>query len=208
MSVDLVRAFPEQRRCALYRHYDADDVLLYAGISETPVDRTNAHARTSEWVQFADRAEAQWFASRRLAEDAEREAIEDESPIFNRQYAVGDVDRRIAEYLRDRELRQLRRVLKTYESIVKNFLAVVPASLAAQAAEATRRDYDCAGIAEDHDFPLFVLRHIGKAFSTYLDDIVGIGALQALESIQEEVGRRIAAAKPVFGGQTSEPDPF
>jgi len=71
------------RRCALYRHYDSADWLLYIGISELPIARGVQHARDAEWVQWAVRIEAVWFDSREEAEAAERAAIISERPIFN-----------------------------------------------------------------------------------------------------------------------------
>jgi hypothetical protein len=88
-----------ERRCALYRHYDAAGVLLYVGISENPVDRGRGHARYSEWVRYAARIEAEWLDSRAAAERAERLAIRSERPVFNIAHAVGDVDARIRSYL-------------------------------------------------------------------------------------------------------------
>ncbi len=89
-------------RCALYRHYDEADVLLYVGISERPVERGRAHAKNSEWVQYATRIEAEWMDTRAEAEQAEWIAIREEAPVFNRSGAEGAVDSRVEEYLAKR----------------------------------------------------------------------------------------------------------
>jgi hypothetical protein len=77
-------------RCALYRHFDVDDVLLYVGISERPGARSSGHAADSVWVQFAVREEAVWLDSREEALAAERITIQSEKPLFNRQHVNYD----------------------------------------------------------------------------------------------------------------------
>lgn len=74
------------KRCALYRHFDADDLLLYLGISDNPVQRGKDHARDSDWVKYAVRAEVVWYRNRAAAERAEKIGIIAERPIFNRQH--------------------------------------------------------------------------------------------------------------------------
>lgn len=93
----LVTRAPE--RTALYRHYDADAVLLYVGIANDPALRFKAHAHQSVWTQFAARHEGEWFASREEAEAAERVAIREESPLFNKAHAAPDRDERVKRYL-------------------------------------------------------------------------------------------------------------
>jgi hypothetical protein len=90
------------RRCVLYRHYDSTGVLLYVGISERPGRRTGKHAEESGWVPFAVRMDAQWFDNRATATAMEKQAIRAERPVFNRQHAVGDPERRIAAYIASR----------------------------------------------------------------------------------------------------------
>ena len=69
---------------ALYRYFDESDRLLYVGISKTPEKRDREHSTLSEWHQFANRRTVEWHNSRDAALAAERAAIRDESPIFNR----------------------------------------------------------------------------------------------------------------------------
>lgn len=73
---------------AVYRHYDAEDRLLYIGISNDVVLRTRTHAVKSIWHAFAVRAEETWYDTRELALDAERLAIIAELPLFNDRHSV------------------------------------------------------------------------------------------------------------------------
>lgn len=102
---EILGAQPQtSRRCALYRHFDANGVLLYIGISDTPVSRGKDHAKYSRWVQYAARIEAVWLDSREEAERAERDAIVREKPIFNIEHATGDQRERVAGYVSARTL--------------------------------------------------------------------------------------------------------
>ncbi|GGW82896.1 hypothetical protein GCM10010340_70590 [Streptomyces griseoloalbus] len=76
---------PEERT-ALYRLYDAEDVLLYVGIAKDPKLRWQGHAHspTSQWWPQVARKEVEWFATREAADAAETAAIEAERPVHNR----------------------------------------------------------------------------------------------------------------------------
>lgn len=74
---------PSTGETALYRHYDAAGTLLYVGITRDPSMRSEQHQRSSRWFRFVDRTEVEWHRSRRAADDAERDAIATESPVFN-----------------------------------------------------------------------------------------------------------------------------
>lgn len=71
------------KRTALYRLYDADDRLLYVGISVNPKQRFRAHAATKRWWGDVERATSEWFENRGLAFMAEIEAIHAENPLHN-----------------------------------------------------------------------------------------------------------------------------
>lgn len=86
-------------RCALYRHFDELGTLLYVGITAAQAARTADHAACAEWVEFAARGSIEWHNSEAAAAVAEAHAIRSERPIFNRAYAVGNPDERIAAYL-------------------------------------------------------------------------------------------------------------
>jgi hypothetical protein len=89
-------------RCALYRHFDELGTLLYVGITVAQAARTADHAACAEWVEFAARGSIEWHDSEAAAAVAEAHAIRSERPIFNRAYAVGNPDERIAAYLAPR----------------------------------------------------------------------------------------------------------
>lgn len=74
-----------RRRCCLYRHFDADGVLLYVGISSDPGHRTFEHSVGAgrRWVNYASRMEGVWYASTEAARAAELIAIRHEAPVFN-----------------------------------------------------------------------------------------------------------------------------
>lgn len=73
-------------RTALYRYFDADDVLLYVGISIDPDERWKSHLYGSErrtWPKEAVRRTDQWCDSRPEALKAEEKAIKSEKPLYN-----------------------------------------------------------------------------------------------------------------------------
>jgi hypothetical protein len=74
---------------ALYRYFDADDVLLYVGISNDPEFRWKAHLYGSSsvtWPKEAVRRTIEWHDSRPLALTAEEEAIRTENPRYNKRH--------------------------------------------------------------------------------------------------------------------------
>lgn len=70
------------RRTCVYRAYDADERLLYVGISMNLDGRLSKH-RSSAWWPLVEEITIQWFDGREAAKAAEREAILNESPIYN-----------------------------------------------------------------------------------------------------------------------------
>lgn len=76
-------------RTHLYRHYDSEGVLLYVGISLSAIYRLAQHEKAADWAQYIARVEIETFKTRRDAENAERDAIEREEPIFNKAYNGG-----------------------------------------------------------------------------------------------------------------------
>lgn len=69
--------------CALYRHFDQYDQLLYVGISVQPIVRLYQHQMQSEWYDEIVRVEIERFPSPKEARAAEMKAIKDEKPVFN-----------------------------------------------------------------------------------------------------------------------------
>jgi predicted GIY-YIG superfamily endonuclease len=71
-------------RTALYRYFDANDELLYVGISIDPDGRLKAHRDNHEpWVGEATKRTDEWHDSRSLALRAEAEVIKAERPRYN-----------------------------------------------------------------------------------------------------------------------------
>lgn len=70
----------------LYRWYDVDGVLLYVGITVDRERRERDHARGSMWSEFAVTSKVETLPSRVEAERAERSAVHNERPIFNRKH--------------------------------------------------------------------------------------------------------------------------
>lgn len=76
---------PSAEPTALYRYFDADDGLLYIGISRDPDARWTAHLYESKapWCQLAAARTLEWHPSRDEAARAEIAAIRAERPRFN-----------------------------------------------------------------------------------------------------------------------------
>lgn len=109
---------PTAEPTTLYRFFDANDQLLYVGITSNPVSRWDNHSRTKRNWQQAIRATLEHFASRDKALDAEAVAIRTERPLWNIQYNVrvpadpqmrAAAERRLNEghWLRESELADL-----------------------------------------------------------------------------------------------------
>lgn len=79
---------PEQHppeRTALYRFYDAEEMLLYIGISWQPDERWADHrlGARKEWTSLIASRTLTWFDTRAEAQAAEIAAIKDEKPLYN-----------------------------------------------------------------------------------------------------------------------------
>jgi hypothetical protein len=205
-TLALPSGLASQRRCALYRHYDDADALLYVGITDSLGDRTNSgHARSSDWVQYAVRAEAEWHDSREAASAEEREAVEHEHPIFNRQYALGDVDLRIADYVHGRELRALNSVIALYESAARRFLGTVPEQLLKQVeprAAALYRDY---GLNDERARPAVVLEELSFASRARAAAVRDDASLAAFREVLDFVEKRVAVLQDPWAAAGEPP---
>lgn len=94
----------------VYRYFDADDVLLYIGITDNLENRLDDHARSSSWMDFAVRSTLDRHERRAEAEEAEIAAIRAERPLFN--LAHNDepgAERRLVDYLIEHDRRDLLR---------------------------------------------------------------------------------------------------
>jgi len=67
----------------LYRQYDADDTLLYVGISKKHKRRGYQHACTAKWAEYISRTSWVEYPNRDAALAAEERAIAFERPIYN-----------------------------------------------------------------------------------------------------------------------------
>lgn len=81
---------PSAKRKAhtLYRFWNADDVLLYIGITGDPATRWGQHGEDKGWWREVSRVTVQHFADRRGLEDAEVAAIRTEHPVHNTLHRV------------------------------------------------------------------------------------------------------------------------
>lgn len=70
-------------KTVLYRHFDADNVLLYIGISKSLLNRISQHSHVSHWFESISLIKLEWFATREEALEAERNAILYERPLYN-----------------------------------------------------------------------------------------------------------------------------
>lgn len=70
-------------RTALYRLYDADNQLLYIGITHNPEQRWTGHAFDKPWWPDVARKDLEWYDNRALAEAAEVAAIRTERTLYN-----------------------------------------------------------------------------------------------------------------------------
>ncbi|MFJ6729416.1 GIY-YIG nuclease family protein [Streptomyces sp. NPDC091281] len=73
-------------RTALYRLYDADDRLLYVGITSNPKTRWGRHARDKHWWPEVARKAIEWFETRKSAERVEKIEVEEQHPKYNRTF--------------------------------------------------------------------------------------------------------------------------
>jgi predicted GIY-YIG superfamily endonuclease len=89
---------------ALYRWWDAADLLLYIGISDELSNRVNGHAKESSWMEFAARSTITRYPSRAEAAAAEVAAIKSERPLFNQKHNNSpEARQRLVEYLIEHE---------------------------------------------------------------------------------------------------------
>lgn len=74
---------PRLRGEYLYRHWDADGILLYVGVTQSPRRRERGHATTSRWMELKATTTIEEHPSRAAVEAAEAVAINTERPLFN-----------------------------------------------------------------------------------------------------------------------------
>ena len=67
----------------VYRHYDANEILLYVGVSKDHLRRLSQHHDTARWYDQIAVVTVETFQNRQEAEEAEDRIIERELPIYN-----------------------------------------------------------------------------------------------------------------------------
>jgi hypothetical protein len=73
----------KRKPAALYRHFDANGVLLYVGIAVDPVQRLNGHRSGSRWYDQISRVDIERYPTREAALAAALAAIRNEKPLHN-----------------------------------------------------------------------------------------------------------------------------
>lgn len=71
----------------LYRHYNKNDKLLYVGISLCYLIRTKHHEGNSFWFGDVHSIKIKSFSTRAEAEHAEKVAIKNEAPLYNKTFS-------------------------------------------------------------------------------------------------------------------------
>lgn len=84
---DRQRLTPTPPATLLYRALDPAGQLLYIGITANPVERWRRHAQKSPWWTLVHHLQCETQPREVQALAAERHAIRDERPIFNRRSA-------------------------------------------------------------------------------------------------------------------------
>ena len=75
----------EEKPQHLYRHFDANDNLLYVGVSLSAFTRLSQHKSNSHWFDEIVRVDIQKYPNRQQVLLAEIEAIQKENPRYNLQ---------------------------------------------------------------------------------------------------------------------------
>lgn len=81
----------------LYRHYSAENELLYIGVSSRIPQRNREHEKLSPWWYEIARIEIEPFPDRKSLLEAERLAIQAEQPRFNIQHNKVSVNKHSLE---------------------------------------------------------------------------------------------------------------
>lgn len=76
-------------KTSLYRHFDADGVLLYVGISIDHISRLLQHRYGSDWFYDIASVTIEHFDTPEEAVEAENLAIVGEKPVYNKKHGLG-----------------------------------------------------------------------------------------------------------------------
>jgi hypothetical protein len=91
----------------LYRVRDERGVLLYVGVTNTPMLRLESHTKSAVWSLYASSVTFERYMTRDAVLDAERNAIIDDRPVFNKIHSPLD-DEDISSYIEWRRILGLR----------------------------------------------------------------------------------------------------
>lgn len=80
---ELARLIYHAQPFTLYRHFDADGVLLYVGVTDHLERRNAGHRQASPWWPQVARIDSRLCRDFRSASAAERTAIREEAPLYN-----------------------------------------------------------------------------------------------------------------------------
>jgi hypothetical protein len=89
------------RPAAVYRLFDADDRLLYVGVTENVKARFSHHASSKPWWPDVARHTVEWMDNRDDAEAAEKLAISTEMPVWNVRDSPCPPKRPVEPWLQD-----------------------------------------------------------------------------------------------------------
>lgn len=98
----------DNRPTALYHLFDADDRMLYVGITFDPSQRFASHKRDMPWWPLVARRDIRWFDTRREAETEEIATIEKADPPYNTEHSPSAAERTARRWTG--HLKPLRRV--------------------------------------------------------------------------------------------------
>ena len=87
----------EENTHCLYRHFDKDGKLLYIGTSISVMSRTSHHHKISPWFNKITSITIERFPGRYDAARAEKKAILEEFPVYNKMFNIGNSRLRLVE---------------------------------------------------------------------------------------------------------------
>lgn len=85
----MTNTYGQQGRTALYRLFDAEGVLLYAGIAAFPEARWREHAGIKPWWHLVADKTVDWFETRIEALLEEARVTREEGPKYDQSFRIG-----------------------------------------------------------------------------------------------------------------------
>jgi hypothetical protein len=78
-----IRYHGPEDTCSVYRIHNAEDEVIYIGMSHEPAERVREHRRLKPWADEIAGHEADWYPDRAAAQAAEAKAIRKHQPKYN-----------------------------------------------------------------------------------------------------------------------------